>query len=39
MNQVYGGYFPDKNYPSRVAVQVADLPRQANVEISIIAYR
>ena len=39
MNVVYGGYFQDGAYPARVAVQVAELPRQANVEISAIAYK
>jgi 2-iminobutanoate/2-iminopropanoate deaminase len=39
INGIYGGYFDEGAYPARVAVQVADLPRQANVEISAIAYR
>jgi len=39
MNQIYGGYFQEGNYPARVAVEVANLPRQANVEISLIAYK
>jgi 2-iminobutanoate/2-iminopropanoate deaminase len=39
MNGVYGGYFQDGAYPARVAVQVADLPKQANVEIAVIAFR
>jgi 2-iminobutanoate/2-iminopropanoate deaminase len=39
MNVIYGGYFQDGAYPARVAVQVAELPRQANVEISAIAYK
>jgi 2-iminobutanoate/2-iminopropanoate deaminase len=39
MNQVYGGYFQEGNYPARVAVQVGDLPKHANVEIAVIAYR
>jgi 2-iminobutanoate/2-iminopropanoate deaminase len=39
MNVIYGGYFQDGAYPARVAVQVAELPRQAHVEISAIAYR
>jgi 2-iminobutanoate/2-iminopropanoate deaminase len=39
MNQVYGGYFQEGNYPSRVTVQVGDLPKQANVEIAVIAYK
>jgi 2-iminobutanoate/2-iminopropanoate deaminase len=39
MNVVYGGYFQEGAYPARVAVQVGDLPKQANVEISVIAYK
>lgn len=39
VNQVYGGYFQEGNYPARVAVEVGNLPRQANVEISLIAYK
>ncbi len=39
MNLIYGGYFQEGNYPARVAVEVANLPRQANVEISLIAYK
>ena len=39
MNNIYGGYFHEGAYPARVAVQVAELPRQANVEISAIAYK
>ena len=39
MNQVYGGFFQEGNYPARVAVEVANLPKQANVEIAVIAYR
>ena len=39
MNLIYGGYFQEGNYPARVAVEVSNLPRQANVEISLIAYK
>jgi len=39
MNNIYGGYFTEGNYPARAAVQVAALPREANVEISAIAYK
>jgi 2-iminobutanoate/2-iminopropanoate deaminase len=39
MNSIYGGYFQDGNFPSRVTVQVAALPRDANIEISAIAYK
>jgi 2-iminobutanoate/2-iminopropanoate deaminase len=36
MNQVYATYFPDSP-PARATVQVARLPRDAGVEISMIA--
>ena len=39
MNKVYGGYFQEGNYPARVTVQVADLPKQADIEISAIAWK
>ncbi len=39
MNLIYGGYFQDGNYPARVTVEVSNLPRQANVEIALIAYK
>ena len=39
MNLIYGGYFQEGDYPARVAVEVSNLPRQANVEISLIAYK
>jgi len=39
MNAVYGGYFQEGNYPARVAVQVGDLPKRANIEISAIAWK
>jgi 2-iminobutanoate/2-iminopropanoate deaminase len=39
MNNIYGGYFQEGNYPVRVTVQVAALPRDAHIEISAIAYK
>jgi 2-iminobutanoate/2-iminopropanoate deaminase len=39
MNAVYGGYFDEERYPARVAVEVSNLPRQANVEIAVVAFR
>ena len=36
VNQVYGSYF-DENAPARECVQVAKLPKDVNVEISVIA--
>jgi 2-iminobutanoate/2-iminopropanoate deaminase len=37
MNAVYGAYFPAGRYPARAAVQVAALPKGANVEIAVTA--
>lgn len=37
MNEVYGRYFTD-NFPARSTVQVAALPRGANVEIEVVAH-
>ena len=37
MNTVYGGYFT-KNFPARSTVQVAALPKNAKIEIEVIAY-
>ncbi|MCG7754732.1 Rid family hydrolase [Flavihumibacter cheonanensis] len=36
VNEVYGKYF-DGNYPARETVAVKGLPRNVNVEISMIA--
>ena len=36
MNEVYGRYFPE-NPPARATVQAARLPRDARVEIEVIA--
>lgn len=36
VNEVYGSYFSG-NYPARETVQAAGLPRNVNVEISVIA--
>jgi 2-iminobutanoate/2-iminopropanoate deaminase len=37
MNEVYGRYFTD-NFPARSTIQVAALPKGANVEIEVIAH-
>lgn len=39
MNEVYGEFFTEGNYPSRSAVEVARLPKDALVEIEAIAIR
>lgn len=36
VNEVYGSYFTD-NFPARETVQAAALPKNVNVEISVIA--
>jgi len=38
VNEIYGSYFTG-NYPARETVQVAALPKNVNVEISVIAYK
>ena len=38
VNEIYGGYF-DGDYPSRSAIEVARLPKDALIEIEVIAYR
>jgi 2-iminobutanoate/2-iminopropanoate deaminase len=37
INAVYGSYFDEKTAPARETVQVACLPKNVNVEISMIA--
>ena len=37
INTVYGSYFDEKTAPARETVQVAGLPKNVNVEISMIA--
>ncbi|TDD95966.1 RidA family protein [Flavobacterium cellulosilyticum] len=37
INKVYGAYFNEKTAPARETVQVACLPKNVNVEISMIA--
>jgi 2-iminobutanoate/2-iminopropanoate deaminase len=37
INKVYGSYFNEKTAPARETVQVACLPKNLNVEISMIA--
>ncbi len=38
VNEVYGSYFTG-NFPARETVQVAALPKNVDVEISVIAYK
>lgn len=37
INNIYGTYFDYDNAPARETVQVAGLPKQVNVEISLVA--
>ncbi|WNH10117.1 RidA family protein [Thalassobellus suaedae] len=39
INDVYGSYFNDATAPARETVQVARLPKDVNVEISMIAVK
>ena len=39
INEVYGSYFDDSSAPARETVQVACLPKDVNVEISMIAVK
>jgi 2-iminobutanoate/2-iminopropanoate deaminase len=39
INEVYGTYFNDDNAPARETVEVANLPKFVNVEISMIAVK
>ena len=39
MNGVYQEYFKEGSYPARSAVQVAALPKDAGVEIEVIAWK
>ncbi|SFW49801.1 2-iminobutanoate/2-iminopropanoate deaminase [Sinomicrobium oceani] len=39
INEVYGRYFAEDNAPARETVEVANLPKFVNVEISMIAGR
>lgn len=39
MNEVYKEFFKEGNYPARSAVQVAALPKDALVEVEVIAFR
>lgn len=38
VNEIYSSYFTG-NYPARDTIQVAALPKNVNVEISVVAYK
>jgi len=37
VNEIYADYFNGEDYPARETVQVANLPKEARIEISVIA--
>lgn len=37
INQIYAAYFDEKNAPARETIEVARLPKDANIEISLVA--
>jgi len=39
INSVYGSYFDESTAPARETVEVANLPKYVNVEISMIAVK
>ena len=39
INEVYGSYFDDNTAPARETVEVARLPKDVNVEISMVAIK
>ena len=39
VNEIYGSYLDEKTAPARETVQVAELPKAVNVEISMIAMK
>ncbi|HBK84238.1 MAG TPA: reactive intermediate/imine deaminase [Flavobacterium sp.] len=39
INAIYGSYFNEKTAPARETVQVACLPKNVNIEISVIAIK
>ena len=39
VNTIYGEYFDNKTAPARETVEVSKLPKEANIEISIIAVK
>jgi 2-iminobutanoate/2-iminopropanoate deaminase len=39
MNQIYGSYFTSGHAPTRTTVEVSNLPRNAKIEITSVAYK
>ncbi|WP_185868520.1 Rid family detoxifying hydrolase [Blattabacterium cuenoti] len=38
INEIYSSFFEKNQYPARETIQVCGLPKNANIEISMIAY-
>ncbi|MDO4763593.1 MAG: RidA family protein [Flavobacteriaceae bacterium] len=39
VNEIYAYYFTKNQYPARETIQVAELPKNVNIEISMIAHQ
>lgn len=39
VNEIYASYFSNDQFPARETVQVSCLPKNVDVEISMIAYK
>ena len=39
VNEIYASYFSIEKYPARETIQVANLPKNVNIEISMIAHQ
>lgn len=39
MNQIYGSFFVQGQYPTRTTVEVSNLPRKAKIEITAVAFK
>lgn len=39
VNEIYASYFGEGNYPARETIQVVTLPKNVNIEISMIAHQ
>ena len=39
MNRIYTGYFEQGRTPTRSTIEISDLPRNARIEISAVAYK
>jgi 2-iminobutanoate/2-iminopropanoate deaminase len=39
MNLIYGGFFHEGKYPTRTTVEVSNLPKDARIEITAVAFK